>query len=164
MLILGIDPGIQATGYGLVSTRGGKVAPVAFGVISALRGPLPERLRKIHVKLKKLLGEFEPDCLVVEDLFYGKNARSLIKIGEGRGIVLLAAAETKIPVVEYSPAEIKQAVTGSGRADKNQVQQMVRILLGLDECPRPTHAADALAVALCHAFRQNARGEVKCRA
>ena len=154
MRIVGIDPGVQATGYGVVSLMGRRVSPVIFGAIGGLRGPLPLRLLKIHTGLKRLFRKFRPDCLAVEDLFYGKNARSLIKSGEGRGIVLLVAAEMNLPVAEYAPAEIKQAVTGSGRADKTQVQQMVRVLLGLKECPQPTHAEDALAVALCHAFRQ----------
>ncbi|MDQ7778304.1 MAG: crossover junction endodeoxyribonuclease RuvC [Planctomycetota bacterium] len=154
MKIAGIDPGVQAVGYGVLDFAGGTGEVREQGVIRPAKGPLPARLSRIYTSLRKILEKHRPDCVAVEDLFYGKNARSLIKIGEGRGVILLAAAELGIPVAEYSPAEVKQSVTGSGRADKAQVQQMVKAILRLKEIPRPDHTADALAIALCHAFRR----------
>jgi crossover junction endodeoxyribonuclease RuvC len=124
---------------------------VTCGAVSAAAGdPFPSRLARIHRELTRLLSACRPDCVVVENLFYANNARSALKLGHARGVAILAAVEAGCDVVEYTPAEIKRAVVGYGRADKHQVQQMVKLLLGLDKAPAPYDASDALAVAICH--------------
>jgi crossover junction endodeoxyribonuclease RuvC len=149
--IFGIDPGTERTGYGCVEAAGGRHALVACGVISALpRDPFPERLARIHRELAALLARCRPDCVAVENLFHAANARSALKLGHARGVALLAAVEAGCPIAEYTPAEVKRAVVGYGRAEKHQVQQMVKLLLGLSRPPAPHDVADALAVAICH--------------
>jgi crossover junction endodeoxyribonuclease RuvC len=149
--IFGIDPGSERTGYGCVETDGGRHVLIACGVISALaRDPFPERLARIHRELSTLLGRWRPDCVAVENLFHAANARSALKLGHARGVAILAAVEAGCPIAEYTPAEVKRAVVGYGRAEKHQVQQMVKLLLGLPRAPAPHDAADALAVAICH--------------
>jgi len=152
MLVIGVDPGTAITGYGLVrDDEHGKLVAVDFGVITTLSNlPMPERLLKLYQRLRELLNRFHPESGAVEKLFLQRNVRTAISVGQGRGIALLALAEAGIPVAEYTPLEIKQAVTGYGGAEKMQVQQMVKYLLGLSEIPRPDDAADALAVAICH--------------
>jgi crossover junction endodeoxyribonuclease RuvC len=147
----GIDPGSDHTGYGCVETSGGRHRLVVCGSISApARATFPEKLRHIHAGLAALLARHRPDCVAVESIFHARNVRSALKLGHARGVALLAASEAGLPVVEYAPAEIKRAVVGYGRADKPQIQQMVRLLLGLDSTPSPHDVADALAVAICH--------------
>jgi crossover junction endodeoxyribonuclease RuvC len=149
--IFGIDPGSSRTGYGCLETRGRTVRLVACGAIAAsLDEPFPDRLARIHRELTLQLEECEPDWVAVENLFHASNVRSALKLGHARGVAILAAVQAGCPVVEYAPAEIKRAVVGYGRAEKHQVQQMIKILLGLAEPPSPHDAADALAVALCH--------------
>jgi len=149
--VFGIDPGSERTGYGCVETDGRRHRLVACGAIAAAAGDsFPRRLARIHSQLSTLLLECRPQCVVVEDLFYSINARSALKLGHARGVAILAAVEAGCDVVEYTPAEVKRAVVGYGRADKRQVQQMVKLLLGLDKAPSPHDAADALAVAICH--------------
>jgi crossover junction endodeoxyribonuclease RuvC len=149
--IFGIDPGSQRTGYGCVEILGGRQHLVICGTLSApLRSTFPEKLKHIHEGLVTLLMRHRPDCVAVENIFHGRNVRSALKLGHARGVVLLAACEAGLPIVEYSPAEIKRAVVGFGRAEKHQVQQMVKLLLGLDVAPSPHDAADAVAVAICH--------------
>jgi crossover junction endodeoxyribonuclease RuvC len=149
--VFGIDPGSERTGYGCVITDGRRHRLVACGAISSpARTPFPERLHVIHAALVELLAECRPDCVAVESLFYASNARSALKLGHARGVAMLAAVEAGLPLVEYTPAEVKRAVVGYGRADKQQVQQMIKLLLGLAEAPTPHDAADALAVAICH--------------
>jgi crossover junction endodeoxyribonuclease RuvC len=149
--IFGIDPGSERTGYGCVEADGGRHRLVACGAISALAGDaFPQRLARIHRELTALLSACRPDCVAVENLFHAANARSALKLGHARGVAILAAVEAGCTVVEYTPAEVKRAIVGYGRADKHQVQQMIKLLLGLDRAPSPHDAADALAVAICH--------------
>ncbi len=151
MRILGIDPGTLVTGYGMVEKRRNGLAGVLHGEIRVSRDQLfSERLLRIYDGLTKIVKTSSPDMVALEDIFYGKNIKSLIKQGHARGVILLAASHSGLPVYEYSPLEIKQAVVGYGRAEKSQVQQMVKAILGLSELP-PKDAADALAIAICHA-------------
>lgn len=151
MRIFGIDPGSDRTGYGCIETGGGRHRLVACGTLSApARSTFPDKLRHVHAGLAQLLALHRPDCVAVEDIFYARNVRSALKLGHARGVALLAAAEAGLPVCEYPPARIKLAVVGFGRAEKHQVGEMIRLLLGLDEVPAPHDAADALAVAVCH--------------
>ena len=152
MKIFGIDPGSDRTGYGCVETDGSRHRIVLFGAITSPRiVSFPKKLLTIHARLTALIAECRPDCVAIENLFYAKNARSALKLGHARGVAMLAAMEAGVPVVEYTPAEIKRAVVGFGRAEKQQVQQMVKLILGLSHPPSPHDAADALAVAICHA-------------
>jgi crossover junction endodeoxyribonuclease RuvC len=169
--IFGIDPGSERTGYGCVETDGRRHQLVACGAISARPGdPFPQRLARIHRELVALLAACRPECVAVESLFHAVNARTALKLGHARGVAILAAVDAGCEVVEYTPAEIKRAVVGYGRAEKHQVQQMIKLLLGLDRAPSPHDAADALAVAVCHlhsmppaALRPGARPGVKTR-
>jgi crossover junction endodeoxyribonuclease RuvC len=154
-MIFGIDPGSERTGYGCVETDGSRHRIVTCGAITSSRSAsLPDRLLAIHTGLSALLAECRPDCVAIENLFFATNVRSALKLGHARGVAMLAAVEAGLPVVEYTPAEIKRAVVGYGRAEKPQVQQMVKILLGLAAVPSPHDAADALAVAICHVHSQ----------
>jgi len=151
----GIDPGSERTGYGCVETNGSRHSIVTCGAItSPASASFPERLLAIHTGLSVLLADCRPDCVAIENLFFATNVRSALKLGHARGVAMLAAVEAGLPVVEYTPAEIKRAVVGYGRAEKSQVQQMVKILLGLPAVPSPHDAADALAVAICHVHSQ----------
>ena len=152
MRILGVDPGSTRTGYGCIETDGSRHRVVACGVLApASRAAFPEKLLTIRDGLASLIARHRPAVVAIEDLFYARNARSALKLGHVRGVVMLAAAEAGLPVSEFSPAEVKRAVVGYGRADKPQVRQMVMLLLGLSEAPSPLDVSDALAVALCHA-------------
>jgi crossover junction endodeoxyribonuclease RuvC len=153
--IFGIDPGSERTGYGCVETDGSRHRLVACGAISApAHATFPEKLLVIHTRLAALLIECRPDAVAIENLFYSTNVRSALKLGHARGVAMLAAVEAGMDVFEYTPAEIKRAVVGYGRADKSQVQQMTKLLLGLTAVPSPHDAADALAVAICHVNAQ----------
>jgi crossover junction endodeoxyribonuclease RuvC len=152
MLVIGIDPGTATTGYGLVQeNEDSSLSIVDYGVI--LTTPdltMPLRLLELHRQLLEILLLHRPQSGAVEKLFFQRNVTTAISVGQARGVALLALAEVNLPVAEYTPLEVKQAVAGYGGADKNQVQQMVRALLGLETIPRPDDAADALAVAICH--------------
>jgi crossover junction endodeoxyribonuclease RuvC len=149
--IFGIDPGSDRTGYGCVETDGSRHRVVVCGVIrSASPAGFPEKLLNIHTGLAALLVEYRPDFVAVENVFFATNARSALKLGHARGVAMLAAVEAGVPIAEYTPAEIKRAVVGYGRAEKHQVQEMMKLVLGLDRVPAPHDAADALAVAICH--------------
>ncbi len=151
MKIFGIDPGSDRTGYGCIESDGSRHHLVVFGTVSGPpRATFPEKLDAIHRGLCALLERHAPDCVAIEDIFYARNVRSALKLGHARGVALLAACEAHVPIAEYAPAEIKRAVVGYGRAEKPQVQHMVKLLLGLDAAPSPHDAADALAVAICH--------------
>jgi crossover junction endodeoxyribonuclease RuvC len=152
MLVIGIDPGTATTGYGLVQeSEDGSLSAVDFGVIvTPAEMPMPERLLALYRRIKEIILLHHPQSGAVEKLFFQRNVRTALSVGQGRGVVLVALAEAEIPVMEYTPLEVKQAIAGYGGADKNQVQQMVRALLGLAEVPQPDDAADALAVAICH--------------
>ena len=152
MKIFGIDPGSERTGYGCIETAGSRHHLVICGSLAAPAGAtFPDKLKHIHAGLAALLARHRPDCVAVENIFHARNVRSALRLGHARGVALLAASEAGLPVVEYTPAEIKRAVVGYGRAEKHQVQQMIKLLLGLDEPPSPHDAADALAVAITHA-------------
>jgi crossover junction endodeoxyribonuclease RuvC len=160
--IFGIDPGSERTGYGCVETDGCRHQLVACGAIKAGTGDsFPQRLAKIHRELAALLAVHRPDCVAIESLFQAVNVRSALKLGHARGVAMLAAVEADCPVVEYTPAEIKRAVVGYGRAEKHQVGQMVKLLLGLAAVPSPHDAADALAVAICHLHSIPPTGRLK---
>lgn len=151
MLTLGIDPGTAATGFGLVRQQGDKLLQIECGCITTTpKDNAQERLGKIYHALKMLIAKHKPDAVAVERLYFGENSKSAMAVGQARGMALLAAAEGKVPVSEYTPLEVKMSITGYGRAEKKQIQQMVRILLKLEDIPRPDDAADALAVAICH--------------
>jgi crossover junction endodeoxyribonuclease RuvC len=149
--IFGIDPGSVRTGYGCIESDGSRHRLVTCGAIAApARLPFPERLLKIHSDLSVRLAECRPDAVAIEALFHAVNARSALQLGHARGVALLAAMQAGLAISEYSPAEVKRAVVGYGRAEKQQVQHMIRLLLGLDEVPAAFDVSDALAVAICH--------------
>lgn len=150
--VLGIDPGTASTGYGVVAQEeDGSFVLLACGVIrTAPDQPMPLRLREIFQDINNLIQEFHPDEIAVEELFFGRNVTTAISVGQARGAALLAAALQEIPVAEYTPATVKQALTGYGNADKVQMQTMVQHLLALEAPPRPDDAADGVAIALCH--------------
>ncbi len=151
MLVLGIDPGTALCGYGLVRADGDEMSLVAYGAVSTpSKMPLAERLLQIHQELRELISTHHPESAAVEKLFFSKNTRTALAVGHARGVVLLSAAEAGLAVYEYTPNEVKQAIVGYGGADKNQMQQMVRMLLHLDFVPEPDDAADAVAIAICH--------------
>jgi crossover junction endodeoxyribonuclease RuvC len=153
--IFGIDPGSQRTGYGCIETDGSRHRIVLCGAITTpALADFPAKLLAIHSGLSVLLSECRPDCVAIESLFHAANVRSALKLGHARGVAMLAAVEAGLPVVEYTPAEIKRSVVGYGRAEKHQVQQMVKLILGLATLPAPHDAADALAVAICHVHSQ----------
>ncbi|MEK6222955.1 MAG: crossover junction endodeoxyribonuclease RuvC [Chloroflexota bacterium] len=152
MLVLGIDPGTAITGYGLVrETPSGSLEIVAHGAITTpAKTPMPERLVQLYQELNEVISEYKPDSSGVEKLFFAKNVKTGMSVSQARGVILLSLAEAQIPIAEYAPVEIKQAVAGYGAADKKQIQEMVRVLLNLEKTPKPDDAADALAVAICH--------------
>jgi crossover junction endodeoxyribonuclease RuvC len=151
MIFLGVDPGTAITGYGFIREDAGALQAVAFGTIMTPSGQaLPDRLVTLYIELKRLIALHRPASAAVEQLFFSRNVRTALAVGQARGVVLLALAQAGIPISEYTPLEVKQAVTGYGRSDKQQVQEMVRLLMGLPEIPKPDDAADALAVAICH--------------
>jgi crossover junction endodeoxyribonuclease RuvC len=150
--VLGIDPGTAHTGYGVVLARGRTLAALDGGVIQTRAGtPLERRLADIHARVWDLIREHKPAAIAIEDLYFGRNAQSAFAVGQARGVVLLAAGMAGIQCFSYTPQVVKQAVCGNGGAGKQQVQRMVGALLSLPEPPRPDHASDALAVAICHA-------------
>jgi crossover junction endodeoxyribonuclease RuvC len=152
VVVLGIDPGTVNTGYGVVLAQGPRLAALDGGVIgTGPDEPLERRLARIHARVCDLIREHAPVAMAVEDLFFGQNARTAFSVGQARGAVMLSAGMAGVPCYSYTPQAVKQAVCGSGRAEKEQVQRMVGALLSLPEPPEPDHAADALAVAICHA-------------
>lgn len=153
MRILGVDPGTRVCGYGVIDTDGPDAHAVDYGVVRSRAQDLAMRLWDIHRGLITVIERHEPEVAALEGAFFGRNVRSALKIGEGRGAAMVAAADAGLQVVEYAPAEVKKAVAGTGRAHKSQVQQMVRIILNLPELPEPEDAADALAIAICHFHR-----------
>lgn len=159
MLAIGIDPGTAITGYGLVQqNKAGELEAVDWGVIlTPAKTPIAERLSQIYESLQEILARYHPQSAAVEALFFQRNVRTAMSVGQARGVTLLALQQAGLQVADYSPNEIKQSITGYGGADKRQVQQMVATLLKLSEMPTPDDAADALAVAICHL--QNARTE-----
>lgn len=165
MIILGIDPGTAATGYGVIAVApGGKLQALAYGVISTPSGRADHlRLSQLHDGLNSLLVRFDPAEVAVEQLFFTNNAKTAIAVGQARGVALLAAAGGGCSVGEYTPLQVKQAVVGYGAAQKAQVQYMVKAILGLAETPKPDDAADALAVAICHAHSRKMEAVAEVR-
>jgi crossover junction endodeoxyribonuclease RuvC len=154
VIVLGVDPGLANTGYGVVAHRGGRPVALDGGVIETAAGlPAERRLAAIHGAIEALLAEHDAGAVALEELYFGANAGSAFAVGQARGVVMLAAGQRGVPCAGYTPQQVKAAVCGSGRADKDQVARMVGTLLGLSEPPRPDHAADALAVAVCHLNR-----------
>jgi crossover junction endodeoxyribonuclease RuvC len=152
VVVLGIDPGTAHTGYGVVLSRGRTLVALDGGVIKTLPGtPLERRLAAIHSKVSDLIRKHTPEAVAVEELYFGRNVHTAFAVGQARGVVLLSAGMHGVPCFSYTPQAVKQAVCGAGSAQKEQVQRMVGALLSLPEPPEPDHAADALAVAICHA-------------
>lgn len=150
MIILGIDPGIADTGYGVIQTEGHELACLNYGSIKTKAGtPLPERLEIINKELNKIIKKYKPNLMAVEQLFFCKNVKTALVVGHARGVVLLTAKQNEVPVVEFTPLQVKQAVSSYGQASKAQVQKMVKLILNLKEIPKPDDAADALAAAIC---------------
>jgi crossover junction endodeoxyribonuclease RuvC len=150
MIALGFDPGTARLGYGVIASDPDPTA-IDYGVIvTDADSAMGERLQTIYLAVGELIDRFQPDAVAVERLFFARNVTTAMTVGQARGIVLLAAAQRDIPIAEYAPSEVKQAVVGYGKADKHQIQEMVRIMLGLESLPTPDDAADALAVAICH--------------
>jgi crossover junction endodeoxyribonuclease RuvC len=151
MRILGLDPGTGRSGYGVIDAIDGRLTAVTYGVISTPADEeTPHRLQTIYQKVSQLIADYRPDTAAVEEVFFGRNITTAITVGQARGVLLLALANAGIPIREYSPPKIKEAVTGYGKADKTQVQMMVRNLLELEETPQPDDAADGLAIAITH--------------
>jgi crossover junction endodeoxyribonuclease RuvC len=164
MRILGVDPGTAAMGFGLIESESGRLSALTYGVWrTAADCPMERRLLSLFTEMEACIGLYHPEEVAVEELFWGRNTSTAITVGQARGLVLLAAARHDLPVYEYTPLQVKQAVVGYGRADKQQIQFMVRVLLALPELPKPDDTADALAVALCHAHsrRPARRTEVR---
>ncbi|MBO8163853.1 MAG: crossover junction endodeoxyribonuclease RuvC [Brevibacillus sp.] len=156
MRILGVDPGIAIVGFGIIEQQGSQLRPVQYGSIQTEAGlPVPLRLRQIFESMQRLLETYRPDEMAVEKLYFNRNVTNAFTVGQARGVIVLAAELAAIPVCEYTPMQVKQAVTGWGGAEKRQIQEMVRLLLSLKETPRPDDVADALGVAITHA---NSRG------
>ncbi len=152
--VIGIDPGLASTGWGVVGFDGTRFTHLAHGVVRTdAATPLPYRLRDIHSAIRTLLDTYSPDEAGVEELYFARNVASAIPVAHARGVVVLALGQRGIPAGFYQPQQVKQAVIGRGKADKDQVQRLVAILLGMEEPPSPSHAADALAVAVCHIQR-----------
>ena len=152
MIVLGIDPGLASTGFGVVERRGGRLVALDGGVLKTEAGVRTEqRLGELHDGLTRLLREHEPDAMALESLYFGQNARTAFAVGQARGVAMLCAGQQRVPCHSYTPQQVKGAVCGSGRAPKEQVARMVAFMLGLDATPASEHAADALAVAICHA-------------
>jgi len=162
IIILGIDPGVASTGYAFIKEAGLKNKILDFGVIStSARQHFPERLKYIHQALNKLIKKYKPDAIVVEQLYFCKNVKTALQVGQARGVILLTAILNKLPLYEFTPLQVKQSVCGYGKADKRQVQAMVKILLGLKQIPKPDDAADALAIALTYLQSKNFLDKIK---
>ena len=151
-IIIGIDPGIADTGFGIIKNENNKLTCLAYGSIkTSSKLGLPDRLEIINLELNKLIKKYRPNLISIEELFFCKNIKTALVVGQARGVIVLTAKQNKIPAVEFTPLQVKQAVSSYGQADKQQVQRMVKILLNLKELPKPDDAADALAIAICAA-------------
>ena len=162
MVILGIDPGVATVGFGIISETGGNPKPKRYGVISTPAGMrLALRLKQINSDVAELIKTFKPDAIAVEELFFNTNQKTAVSVAHGRAAVILAGEEYGIPMFEYTPLQVKKAVAGYGRATKSQVMEMVKRLLSLEQIPKPDDAADALAIAICHARYANSLLNIK---
>jgi crossover junction endodeoxyribonuclease RuvC len=161
MIVLGIDPGMAETGYGVIAVEGSRMRALDHGVVTtAARLPAAQRLAAVHERLAELIARHTPDAAALEDLYVGANPRTILSVGQARGAVLAACGLAGLDAAGYPPAEVKKSVCGFGRADKGQMLRMVTAILGLDPPPATDHAADALAVAICHATRARASTRV----
>ena len=162
MVVLGIDPGVATVGFGIISETGGVPRPVRYGVISTPAGMrLALRLKQINNDVTELIQTFKPDAIAVEELFFNTNQKTAVSVAHGRAAVILAGEERDIPMFEYTPLQVKKAVAGYGRASKTQVMEMVKRLLAMEQTPKPDDAADALAIAICHARFANSLMNIK---
>ena len=151
MRILGIDPGIAIVGYGVVDKEGNRYKTIAYDAVTTrAHTPLEERLEKVYKGVDEIIKTYKPDAMSIEELFFNNNAKTALTVGQARGVIILAAVQNNVPVYEYTPLQVKQALTGYGRASKVQIQQMMKSMLGLSEVPKPDDVADALAIAVCH--------------
>lgn len=152
MIILGIDPGTAITGYGIIEKKGSSIYGIDYGCIEThSKVAMPDRLNDIYKKTEKVIKKYQPDVLACEELFFFKNLKTAITVAQARGVLIVSGRKNRLPVFEYTPLQVKQALTGYGRAEKKQIQKMVKLVLNLDQIPKPDDAADALAVAICHA-------------
>ncbi len=164
MIIFGIDPGIAIVGYGVLEYIGNRFNVIDYGAVqTSNEHSFPTRLKIVYDEISLLLDKYRPDALAIEELFFNKNAKTAITVGQARGAQILAAVNKGIEVYEYTPLQVKQGVVGYGRADKRQIQEMVKILLNLEKIPKPDDVADALAVAICHAHSGNFRDMFKMK-
>ena len=151
MIVIGIDPGLATVGFGVIKAEKEKVTPISYGCIrTSPDKQTPQRLLEIYNEITSLFEKYKPEVIAVEKLFFSKNVTNGLSVSEARGVIFLAAEQQNISIFEYTPNQVKQAITGSGRADKKQVQDMIKRLLGLDKIPEPDDAADGLSIALCH--------------
>lgn len=158
MRILGIDPGFGRMGWGIIDEKSAKLKAVDYGCLeTSAKNELADRLKEVHLFILKLITLHKPDALAIEDLFFNTNAKTAFSVGQARGVIILAATLNNIPVATYTPLQVKIAITGYGRAEKTQIGQMIKILLKLNEVPKIDDTADALAIALTHAFSQKVR-------
>ncbi len=152
MIVIGIDPGYAIVGIGVVEYNGNKFRPISYGAITTDAAmPTVDRLKRIYDEMTTLIDKYQPDAVAIEELFFNSNQKTAINVAQARGALLVAVKNKNIPIYEYTPLQVKQSVTGYGRADKTQVQQMVKMLLNLNVIPKPDDAADGLALAICHA-------------
>ncbi len=162
MRILGIDPGYAILGYGIIEMKGNRFKVIDYGAVTTEAGmEMPDRLKVLYNSLMELIGRFEPEVASVEELFFNTNAKTAILVGQARGVALLACSNSGLEIAEYTPLQIKQALVGNGRAEKKQVQFMVKTILNLKEAPKPDDTADALAAAICHGHSAGARNRLK---
>ena len=158
MIVIGIDPGLATVGFGVIRKEENDITPVSYGCIrTSSEKQTPERLLEIYTETSALFERYNPGVVAVERLFFNKNVTNAMSVSEARGVIFLAAQQKNIPLFEYTPNQIKQAITGSGRADKKQMQEMIKRLLNLDKLPQPDDAADGLSIALCHINWQKER-------
>ena len=152
MIIIGVDPGYAIVGIGVVEYNGNRFRPLEYGAITTPAGmPTVDRLKKIYDEMTLLIDKYQPDAVAIEELFFNSNQKTAINVAQARGVILVSVTNRGVPIFEYTPLQVKQSVTGYGRADKGQIQQMVKTLLNLNVIPKPDDAADGLALAICHA-------------
>ncbi|GAA0354893.1 crossover junction endodeoxyribonuclease RuvC [Bacillus horti] len=164
MIILGIDPGIAIVGFGVIEKKGSQLKPVQYGSIETKAGlRTEERLKQVYEAMQHILEKYSPNVMAIEKLFFNKNVTTAFTVGQARGVMLLAAEQANVPVAEYTPLQVKQAVVGYGKAEKRQVQEMVRMLLNLQQAPKPDDVADALAIAICHGHSAQIEGLLKLK-
>ncbi|MCQ2552359.1 MAG: crossover junction endodeoxyribonuclease RuvC [Clostridia bacterium] len=153
MRILGIDPGYAIMGWGVIEKKGNSVSTVAYGAVTTEKDmPMPDRLKVLYSSLMEIIAEYQPDEVSIEELYFHTNQKTVIFVGQARGVAILACSNSSLPIYEYTPLQIKTSITGNGRAEKKQVQEMVKRILGLSEVPKPDDTADAIAAAICHSY------------